>query len=277
MTARVVKSGGNAAKTVIGVLVVAILLFPLYWMVNASLQPSGALLKPSPEWFPADGTLDGYRKALGTQGGHLLSSVLIALGTVVVSLAIAAPASYALAQLKVRGGTSIVFVLLIVQMIPGIVMANSLYTVFGNLGLIDSYLGLVLADSTATIPFAVLLLRAFMVSVPRELSEASRVDGAGHWRTFFSIILPVSRSAMVTAGLFSFLFAWADFLFAVTLTTGQSFQPITVGIYRFVGNQSADWNGVMATAVLASVPAAVLLVIAQRFVVAGLTSGAVKD
>jgi multiple sugar transport system permease protein len=277
MTASVVKGSGNAAKTVIGVLVVAVLLFPLYWMVNASLQPSGALLEPSPEWFPADGTLDGYRKALGTQGGHLLSSVLIALGTVVVSLAVAAPASYALAQLKVRGGTSIVFVLLIVQMIPGIVMANSLYTVFGNLGLIDSYLGLVLADSTATIPFAVLLLRAFMVSVPRELSEASRVDGAGLWRTFFSIILPVSRNAMVTAGLFSFLFAWADFLFAVTLTTGQSFQPITVGIYRFVGNQSADWNGVMATAVLASVPAAVLLVIAQRFVVAGLTSGAVKD
>ncbi|MEO6083257.1 MAG: carbohydrate ABC transporter permease [Umezawaea sp.] len=277
MTGRTAKGGGNAAKTVVGVLVVAVLLFPLYWMVNASLQPSGALLKPSPEWFPANGTLDGYRKALGTQGGHLLSSVLIALGTVVVSLAIAAPASYALAQLKVRGGTSIVFVLLIVQMIPGIVMANSLYTVFGNLGLIDSYLGLVLADSTATIPFAVLLLRAFMVSVPRELSEASRVDGAGHWRTFFSIILPVSRNAMVTAGLFSFLFAWADFLFAVTLTTGQSFQPITVGIYRFVGNQSADWNGVMATAVLASVPAAVLLVIAQRFVVAGLTSGAVKD
>ncbi len=267
----------RAAKTVAGVLVVAVLLFPLYWMVNASLQPSGALLKPSPEWFPVNGTLDGYRKALSTQGGHLLSSVLIALGTVAVSLTIAAPASYALAQLKVRGATSIVFVLLIVQMIPGIVMANSLYTVFGNLGLIDSYLGLVLADSTATVPFAVLLLRAFMVSVPRELSEASRVDGASHWRTFFSIILPISRNALVTAGLFSFLFAWADFLFAVTLTTGQAFQPITVGIYRFVGNQSADWNGVMATAVLASIPAAVLLVIAQRFVVAGLTSGAVKD
>jgi multiple sugar transport system permease protein len=116
-----------------------------------------------------------------------------------------------------------------------------------------------------------------MISIPRELTEASRVDGAGYWRTFVSIILPVSRNAMVTAGLFSFLFAWADFLFAVTLTTGQTFEPITVGIYRFVGNQSADWNGIMATAALASIPAAVLLVIAQRYVVAGLTSGAVKD
>ncbi|MEV6879421.1 carbohydrate ABC transporter permease [Amycolatopsis sp. NPDC051128] len=264
-------------KTVAGVLITALLLFPLYWMINASFQPSGALLKPDPDWFPVGGTLDGYRKALSTQGPNLLSSVVIALGTVVVSLVVAMPASYALAQLKVRGGPVIVFVMLIVQMIPGIVMANSLYTVFSNLGLLDSYLGLVLADSTATIPFAVLLLRAFMISIPRELTEASRVDGAGYWRTFFSIIVPVSRNAMVTAGLFSFLFAWADFLFAVTLTTGQTFQPITVGIYRFVGNQSADWNGIMATAVMASIPAAILLVVAQRYVVAGMTSGAVKD
>jgi multiple sugar transport system permease protein len=262
---------------VFGILIVAVLLFPLYWMVNASLQPSGALLRPEPAYFPAGGTLDGYRKALATQGPHLLSSIVVALGTVLVSLVVAAPAAYALAQLKVRGGPVLVFVLLIVQMIPGIVMANALYTVFSNLGLIDNYLGLVLADSTATIPFAVLLLRAFMISVPRELTEASRVDGAGYWRTFRSIILPVSRNALVTAGLFSFLFAWADFLFAVTLTTGRSFEPITVGIYRFVGNQSADWNGIMATAVLAAIPAAVLLVVAQRSVVAGLTSGAVKD
>jgi multiple sugar transport system permease protein len=264
-------------KTVTGVLIVAVLLFPLYWMINASFQPSGALLKPDPDWIPTGGTLDGYRKALSTQGPNLLSSVVVALGTVVFSLAVAMPAAYALAQLKVRGGPVIVFVMLIVQMIPGIVMANSLYTVFSNLGLIDNYLGLILADSTATIPFAILLLRAFMISIPRELTEASRVDGAGYWRTFVSIILPVSRNAMVTAGLFSFLFAWADFLFAVTLTTGQTFEPITVGIYRFVGNQSADWNGIMATAVLASIPAAVLLVVAQRYVVAGLTSGAVKD
>jgi multiple sugar transport system permease protein len=269
-----VKAG---SRTVFGILIVAVLLVPLYWMVNASLQPSGALLRPEPAYFPAGGTLDGYRKALATQGPHLLSSIVVALGTVLVSLVVAAPAAYALAQLKVRGGPVLVFVLLIVQMIPGIVMANALYTVFSNLGLIDNYLGLVLADSTATIPFAVLLLRAFMISVPRELTEASRVDGAGYWRTFRSIILPVSRNALVTAGLFSFLFAWADFLFAVTLTTGRSFEPITVGIYRFVGNQSADWNGIMATAVLAAIPAAVLLVVAQRSVVAGLTSGAVKD
>jgi multiple sugar transport system permease protein len=264
-------------KTAVGVLIVLVLLFPLYWMVNASLQPSGALLRPTPEFLPFPATLDGYREAVATQGGHLLSSLLVAGGTVVVSLLIATPAAYSLAQLPWRGGPVFVFVLLIVQMIPGIVMANSLYALFGDVGLIDNYMGLVLADSTATVPFAILVLRAFMVAIPRELSEAARVDGAGHWRTFTAIIVPVSRNAVITAGLFSFLFAWADFLFAVTLTTGQGIEPVTVGIYRFVGNQTADWNGVMATAVLASVPAAILLVVAQRYVVAGMTGGAVKE
>ncbi|HET6502255.1 MAG TPA: carbohydrate ABC transporter permease [Amycolatopsis sp.] len=265
------------AHTAVGVVIVIVLLFPLYWMINASFQPSGALLGSSPALFPVHGTTAGYTEALSTQGGNLVFSLIVALGTVAVSLVVATPAAYALAQLRVRGGRLLVFVLLIVQMIPGIVMANSLYTMFSRLGLVDTYGGLILADSTATIPFATLVLRAFMVSIPKELAEAARVDGAGHWRTFRSIIVPVSRTAVVTAGLFSFLFAWADFLFAVTLTTERGFQPITVGIYRFVGNNTADWNSIMATAVLAAVPAAILLVIAQRSVVAGMTSGAVKD
>ncbi|HWC82402.1 MAG TPA: carbohydrate ABC transporter permease [Pseudonocardiaceae bacterium] len=264
-------------RTAIGIVIVLVLLFPLYWMVNASLQPSGALLKADPDWFPVHPTFTGYTSAFSGQLDHLLTSVIVALGTVAVSLLIAMPAAYALAQLKIRGGPLFVFALLIVQMIPGIVMANSLYTVFSDLNLIDSYTALILADSTATIPFAILVLRAFMIAIPRDLTEAARVDGAGYLRTFAAIVVPVSRNAMVTAGLFAFLFAWADFLFGVTLTTGSTIEPITVGIYKFIGNQTADWNGIMATAVLASVPAAVLLVIAQRYVVAGVTGGAIKE
>ncbi|RCV50028.1 ABC transporter permease [Marinitenerispora sediminis] len=246
-------------------------------MVNASLLPSEALLRRPPVWFPVGGTLEGYAAAMRTQGPHLLTSLAVALGVVAVTLAVAAPAGYALALLRPRGGTALVLVLLLVQMVPGIVMANALYAVFNRAGLVDSHLGLVLADSTLAVPFAVLLLRTFMLAVPRELAEAARVDGAGHWRTFVSVVLPVSRNGVVTAGLFAFLFAWADFLFAVTLTTGREFQPVTVGIYRFIGNQTTDWNGVLATAVLASVPAAFLLVLAQRHVAAGITGGAVKQ
>jgi multiple sugar transport system permease protein len=264
-------------RTAVAVAILVVLLFPVYWMVNASLQPSGSLLKASPSWFPTHPTFAGYHEALSSQGAHLLTSVIVALGTVIVSVALALPAAYALAQLRIRGGLIVVFALLVVQMIPGIVMANSLYALYSHLHLIDNYLGLMLADTTATFPFAALILRAFLVGIPPELAEAAQVDGAGHLRTLVSIILPISRNALVTAALFSFLFAWADFLFAVTLTTGQAFEPITVGIYRFIGNQTSDWNGILATSVVASIPAAVLLVLAQRYVSAGITGGAVKD
>ncbi|GAA3740762.1 carbohydrate ABC transporter permease [Salinactinospora qingdaonensis] len=264
-------------KSALGVAILSVLLFPLYWMVNASLLPSDELLRQPPVWFPINGTLAGYASAISTQGPHLVTSFIVSFGVVTVTLVLAAPAAYALAQLRVRGGIPLVLVLLVVQMLPGIVMANSLYGVFNQVGLVDNYIGLILADSTLAVPFAILLLRTFMHGVPRELSEAARVDGAGYWRTFWSVIVPVSRNGLITAGLFAFLLSWADFLFAVTLTTGRSFEPITVGIYRFVGNQTTNWNGLMATAVLASIPAAILLILAQRYVAAGVTGGAVKQ
>jgi multiple sugar transport system permease protein len=159
-------------------------------------------------------------------------------------------------------------------------MANALYRIFLPLGLLNTLQGLVLADSTLAVPFAVLILRAFMISIPRELIEAARIDGAGQLRTLVSIVLPTSRNALVTAGLFAFLFAWGDFLFASTLNLGADHgTPISVGLYSFIGagTNTTSWNSVMATGVLASAPVAVLLVIAQRYIAAGMTSGAVKD
>ena len=245
----------QAARTTAGILIVAVLLFPLYWMVNASLQPSGALLRPSPAWFPLHATFTGYREAFASQTGHLTTSLVVALGAVAVSLVIALPAAYALAQLTVPGNLIIVFVLLIVQMIPGIVMANALYTIFSKLNLIDTYPGLILADSTIAVPFGVLIFTAFMSGIPNELLSAAKIDGAGHWRTFRSVVMPVSRNSIVTVSLFAFLWAWSDFIFASTVDGGGGLQPITMGIYRYIGNNNQQWNAIMATAVVASVPA----------------------
>ena len=264
-------------RTVTGVTLVAIMLFPLYWMLNASLLPSTELVRATPTWLPIHGTLDGYRNALSSQGGHLFTSLYIALGTVALTLLIAVPAAYGLAQLDAPGRRTLLFALLVAQMIPGIVMANAFYVAANRLYLLNSPLGLILADSTLCVPFAVLILHAFMRTVPAEIREAAALDGASHLRTLVAVILPVSRNAVITASLFSFLFTWADFLFAVTLTTRDEFAPITVGIYRFIGAHMSDWNSVMATGVIASVPVAVLLVVAQRYVAAGITSGSVKD
>jgi len=271
------RKGRTLVDTVIGIAIIAFFLFPLYWMINISFQPGEDLVRIPPELFPVDATLSAYRNAFANEGSHLVASLVISLGTAALSLAISTPAAFAMVQLRSRLSRPVLFSLLIGQMVPSIVMANALFRIMNHLHLINTYLALILADSTLAVPFSVLILRAFMVSVPTELLEASLMDGASRLRSLCSVIIPVSRNALITAGLFSFLFAWGDFLFGLTLTTTDSVLPVTVGMYRFIGVYSTNWNSVMATGVIASIPAAILLVVAQRYVAAGVTGGAVKD
>jgi multiple sugar transport system permease protein len=265
---------GGIAHTIFGVAILAVLLFPLYWMLNVSLQPSsGAVATP---WLPTDISFHGYAKALHDQGGYLLTSVVIATGSVIFSLLIAAPAAYALAQFRLRGTGVVLLAVLISQMVPNIVVANALYGAYSNLGLLNSVGGLIVADSSLGIPFAMLVLHAFMRSIPLPVIEAAQLDGAGPIRVFVSIVLPLCRNALITAALFCFLFAWSDFLFALTLTTTVDVRPVTLGLYTYVGAFVVDWSPIMATAMMASIPAVVLLIIAQRYVAAGAMAGAIK-
>jgi multiple sugar transport system permease protein len=260
--------------TAVGVLILCLMLFPVYWMLNASLQPSGNTLTAS--FLPLDPSFAGYRRAISEQGGNLVTSVIIAVGTVVLSLLISAPCAYALSQFRSRWVGIGLLAILVSQMIPGIVIANALYTAYENLGLLNSIPGLIVANCSSGIPFAILILRSFMQSVPPSLVEAARVDGAGLFRAFIAIVLPISKNSLITAGLFTFLFSWSDFLFALTLTTKGDVRPVTLGIYQYLGTQVQNWNAVMATAVLSAVPAIVLLIAAQKYIAAGAIGGAIK-
>ncbi|MCZ4509605.1 carbohydrate ABC transporter permease [Streptomyces sp. ActVer] len=264
-------------KTAIGLLLTAIMLFPVYWMLNVSFTRDQDMRKSPPGLFPTDATLEGYRAVVDQQLPYLGTSLVIGLGTVVLTVALAAPAGYALAKLRPRGGGLLSFVLLAAQMIPGIIMAMGFYAIYLSLGLLQSVPGLIVADSTLAVPFAVLIFTAFMSGIPGELLQAAKTDGAGAVRTFWSIVMPMSRNAVVTVSLFAFLWSWSDFIFASTLASGGAHQPITLGIYQYIGNNNQEWNAIMATAVVASLPAAVILVLAQRYVAAGVTAGAVKD
>jgi multiple sugar transport system permease protein len=260
--------------TGIGIVLVAIMLFPVYWMVNASLAPQGNSLNTG--LLPLHPDVGGYARAFADQGQNLLTSLVVAVGAAILSLVIAAPCAYALAQFRIHGTAVLVFLVLISQMIPGIVIANALYTAYTPLGLINSIPGLILADATQGIPFSILIMRAYLETFPTSIVEAARVDGCGHLRAFVSIVLPVSRNSLITAGIFSFLFAWSDFLMALTLTTGETIRPVTLGLYTYIGTNDTDWSAVMATAVMSSVPAVVLMIAAQKYIAAGATGGAVK-
>ena len=262
-------------KTAVGVVLTAVMLFPVYWLVNVSFTRDQDMRKVPPNWFPSDGTLDGYRAVLRDQLPYLGTSLLVGLGTVALTLVVAAPAGYSLARLRPSGTLS--FLLLVAQMIPGIVMAMGLYAIYLNLGVLNTVAGLVVADATIAVPFGVLVFQAFMSGIPQEITQAATLDGAGPVRTFWSVVLPVSRNATITVALFAFLWAWSDFVVASTLDSGGELRPITLGIYQYIGNNNQQWNAIMATAVVASLPAAVILVLAQRYVAAGVTAGAVKD
>ena len=264
----------SGVRTAIAIVLLAIMLFPVYWMFNISIQSTGGTLATS--FFPANPSLDGYRTAIHDQGQNLVTSLTIALGTVVLTLLIATPAAYALAQFRFRWINWALLALLISQMIPGIVIANGLYSFYQQIGLLDSIPGLIIANTTAGVPFGILIMRSFMLGIPPSLVEAARVDGAGLVRAFVSIVVPISRNSLITVGLFAFIFGWGDFLYALTLTTKGTIVPVTLGIYTYLGAHIANWSAVMATAMLGSVPAIILLVLAQRYISAGVNSGAVK-
>jgi multiple sugar transport system permease protein len=209
------------------------------------------------------------------QAGHVLSSILIGLGTAVLAVVVSAPAAYALAKYPMRVTVFLVSALLVAQIVPSIVIATSLYIVFHWIHLLNTYPGLILADGTYAIPFCILVLRAFFFSLPNEVMQAARVDGASEWQTFLRIVLPLARSAVITVMVFAFLAGWGDFIFALTILNGTTTVPITLGIYNYLGNYAQDWGAVMAAAVFAIVPAAVMLVVAQRYIASGLTAGSV--
>jgi multiple sugar transport system permease protein len=195
---------------------------------------------------------------------------------VLITLLIATPATFALSKLKIRGANVYLLLILVSQMIPGIVIANSLYSLYVKIHLLNTFPGIILAVSTMGIPFSILLMSGFMRNISRDIMEAAEMDGAKPFRMFRSIIVPMSRNVIITSAVFTFLFAWGDFVYSVTLISKQSMQPVTVSLYDYIGADTVSWSPILATAVLSSLPAIVLLISSQKYIKAGVTAGSVK-
>ncbi len=252
-----------------------VMLFPIYAVLVGSFESTETLFSGTYYWLPHAPTLDNFRTVFNAQSANVLTSLIVGVGTAVLALVVAVPAAYALAKYRLRVTVVIVSSLLICQIVPSIVLATSLFIIFHWVHLVNTYPGLIIADGTYAIPFAILVLRAFFFSLPNEVLQASRVDGASEWQTFLRIVVPLGRSAVITVAVFAFLNGWGDFIFALTILNGATIVPVTLGIYTYLGNYTTDWGAVMAAAAFAMVPAAVMLVIAQRYIASGLTAGSV--
>jgi multiple sugar transport system permease protein len=253
-----------------------LVLFPVYAIIVGSFESTNTLFSGTFYWLPHAATLANYSTVIHAQSANVVTSLVVGLGTALLALVVAVPAAYALSKYRLRVTVILVSSLLIAQIVPSIVLATSLFIVFHRINLVNSYPGLIIADGTYAVPFAILVLRAFLFSLPNELLYAARVDGATEWQTFRMIVIPLARSAVITVAVFAFLAGWGDFIFALTILNGSGIEPITLGIYTYLGNYSTDWGAVMAAGVFAMVPAAILLVVAQRYIASGLTAGSVK-
>lgn len=262
------------SRSFAGLVIVGVILYPIFWLVSASLQ-DGVSVASFQAW-PTNPSLSGYAQAWEDQSRNILTSLIVATGTALLSVLIAAPAAFGLAKLRSAWVDVVLLVLFVAQIVPGIVLANSLYTMFVGLGLVNNVFGLMLANASSGLPFAILLLRAFMREMDPEILEAARMDGAGLMRSFLGIVVPLSRNALITVAIFGFLGGWGDFLFALTLTTGAELRTMTIGIYQYLSSPNIPWNAVMAAGVLASIPAIVLLLGLQRYLKAGIASGSGK-
>lgn len=269
-----------AAFWVVVAVVLFYVLFPFYWAIKTSLTGSGELSKEALLWWPTQASLKNFTDVL-TNGGflrNLLNSVVVATGTVIISLLLSLLAAYALGKFRFKGKSVLMYIILAVSVFPQIAVLSGLYTMVKSFGLYNSWWGLILSYMIFTLPFTVWTLTSFVREIPTELEEAAYVDGATPMQTLFQVLLPVMTPALVTTGLLAFINAWNEYLFALTFTSDNAASTVPVAIANFSGASQYEtpFGLTMAASVIVTVPLLILVLVFQRNIVSGLTAGAVK-
>ena len=272
------------ALTYAALLVIAmVVLYPVMLVLKKAFEPGRQFaLSASP--VPSGLTLDHFRDLTSARGSggellflrHALNSAVVALATTVVGVILSCTAAYALSRFRFPGRRAGLTTFLVVQMFPASMLLLPLYVLLDQLHLLNSIAGLVMVYATTAIPFCVWTLKGYFDSLPRELEEAARIDGASPWRIFFTIILPLAKPGIAVTALFSFMTAWNEFIMASTFMTEESRYTLPVLLQSSVGQYSADWGLFAAGAIVTSIPVMALFYVLQRSLVGGLTAGSVK-
>jgi multiple sugar transport system permease protein len=264
--------------TAVGVCLAAVYLFPVYWMFISGFKTSAEIFSIPPTYFPKAPTLASYRWVFEREnvGRFLFNSFVIAGGATLLTLVIGSGASYALARVRSRWLDAVLVAIMVSQVLPPALLVTPMFVIFKQLGLLNTHLGVVIAVTTKTLPFAIVMLRTTFAQIPPEIEEAARVDGASRVGAFFRVVIPLARVGYIVVGTIVFLLAYGEFVYPVSLLSKAALQPATVGLYSFVGADYADWPNAMAFSSIIVAPVLLLFLFFQRRIVAGLTAGAVK-
>ena len=253
--------------------------FPVYWMVNTAFKPRSEAMTARPLFLPGSPTLGNFNAAINQTDflQNLRNSLIVVGGTVVLALLLGMFAAAALSRFRFRGRRSVMVAILVFQMLPGTALLIPTFLVFNQIGLLGTYLGLVLAYVALVLPFSIWVMRGFFIAIPVEVEEAARIDGASTWQVLTRILFPLVVPGVVATSIFAFIAAWNDYLIAYTFMKDQGHYTLPVWLASFsTPLTGTDFGGQMAGSVIFSLPVVVFFLIIQRKLVTGISAGAVK-
>ncbi|MBZ3694253.1 carbohydrate ABC transporter permease [Phyllobacterium calauticae] len=259
------------------VLIILLAIGPFVWMILTSLTPTAQLSASGVSLSPSGWSIDNYARLLRQTSflHNMLDSLIIAGGTVVLGLVVSVTAAYALSRFRFAGRKLIMLQFLLVNMFPIVLLILPLFVLMRKIGILDTHIGLILANSTVAIPFAVWMLTSYVGAIPRSLDEAAMIDGCSRLQALRRIVLPLAMPGIISTGIYIFITAWNEYLYALTLG-GRNVRPVTVAIQTLIGEYQIEWGLLAAGGVVGALPATLLFLLVQRRLIGGLTQGAVK-
>ncbi len=266
------------AWTIGSALWAGLLLFPVYWMVQTALSPTENVLSRNPTLLPRDVSFDAFTQLLEdpTTYSWFQNSFIVMGVTAVVATTAATFAGYALSRFRAPGSQSVTFVMFLGRILPGTLIALPFFVMFRLIGLLGTLPAVVIANTSAIIPFATLLMKSYFDSIPSDLDEAARVDGCSRLQAMWRVLLPVAKTGVAATLIFAATASWVDLLFARTLLFDENKWTVPVGIASMIGDVQVDWNQLMAAGTLSVIPVFILYWFTEKYLVEGMTAGAVK-
>lgn len=269
-----------SSRALLWLILIAVVLlygFPFLYMLFTSFKTPLETISVPPKLLPSVWTVDNYISALTRDGvlASFINSIITAVLSTLISLALAIPAAYAVTRFRTRTGRVFIVLALVARMVPPIVIGVPMISIFRNLGISDTSLALAIAHTTISLPLSIWLMSSFFEAVPGELEEAAKIDGNGRLGALWRVVIPVTAGGVAVTAIFAFLASWNEFLFALLLTAVRS-QTTPIVIANFQTQFGLDWGSMTALAVIYSIPVILLTLLLQRHIVAGLTLGAVK-
>lgn len=270
----------NVLYCLLSIVVFCILLFPIYWILVTSLKTEKEIFQIPPTFWPKILNTLSYSVQLQNGDFNMFrsfgNSLIISVCAMVISIILAVPASYGIAKYNFKGKKFIILGFLVTQMLPVSVLLTPLFIMFKNMHIYNTFWSTIFADATIGIPFSVLILKNYFASIPKELEEAAYIDGCTRFSAFIRVLIPIAKQGVVVCGIFSFLYAWGDLAYGMTFIIDQEKRPITAGIFNFMGQYGTKWSYLTAFAVVTIIPVAFIFIFMQKYIITGMTSGAVK-